>query len=299
MYLKRGASHRTVIEAVDPISIYSSPKQFARQIMARFYDIVSYRDLLWNLVLRDLKLRYKNSALGILWSLLNPLLMMIVFTAVFTVMRGTSIDDFPAFVLVGLLPWQFFNDSISGSTTSIVGNSHLINKVYFPREILVISGVLSNLVNFLIALTLLVPILLWFNIGFTEWALLLPFMIIIQIIFTLGVSFIVATTNVYYRDVGMIVAVALLAGFFLTPIFYPLEELPRSYMLFGIDWDIWTIMYYLNPMASIIENYRRILYYAQPHDILFILRTLLTAVFFLIAGLAIFYRYNDKFGEIV
>ena len=297
MYLINRQGQRTVIEAIASVPWRKRPKYWYIRSKARLCELWAYRELIQNLVIRDLKVRYKNSILGVAWSLLNPLLMMMVFTAVFTIMRGNAIDKFPAFILVGLLPWQFFQEAVSVAMGSIVGNGHLINKVYFPREVLVISGISSNLVNFLIALLLLIPILWLFDISLTLWALLLPLMIIIQVLFALGIGFIVATANVFYRDVGMVVSVALLAGFFLTPIFYPLDTLPKSYMLFGFTCKIVRLMFYLNPMASIIENYRRILFYGTPHDFFFIFRTFLTSIAFLIFGLAIFYRYNNRFGE--
>lgn len=297
MYVIRKEGQQTIIEVTDPVPLPQLPGYLWRYGKIRLRELWRYRELIQNLVVRDLKVRYKNSALGVLWSLLNPLLMMLVFTAVFTVMRGSPIAKYPAFVLIGLLAWQFFQDSVAGATNSIVGNSHLINKVYFPREILVISGVLANLVNFLIALLLLMPILLLFDIALTAWALLLPVMIFIQIVFTLGIGLLVATANVFYRDVGMIVSVALLAGFFLTPVFYPLSQLPENYPLFGIEWDIWRLMYYLNPMASIIENYRRILYYGHQPAFPFVFRTFITALGVLVMGLMIFYRYHSRFGE--
>jgi ABC-type polysaccharide/polyol phosphate export permease len=297
MFSIKKDKQRTVIEILDTVPWQAWPQHVFSQSKVRLHELWSYRELVHNLVIRDLKVRYKNSALGVLWSLLNPLMMMLVFTAVFTVMQGAPVEKFPVFVLVGLLPWQFFADSVSGGTASIVGNSHLINKVYFPREILTISGVLSNLVNFLLALLMLIPILYLFNIPLTAWALLLPLMILIQLMFTLGVSLIVATANVFYRDVHMIISVALLAGFFLTPVFYPLSQLPESYMLFGVELNVWRLMYYLNPMASIIENYRRILFYSSPHALNFIFRTFITSLGFLVIGLIVFYRYHNRFGE--
>ena len=115
--------------------------------------------------------------------------------------------------------------------------------------------------------------------------------------FILGVSFITATINVFYRDVHMIVEVVMTAGFFLTPIFYPLDTLPHSYILYGINIDIWRLIFYLNPMASIIENYHMIIFRAGMPGIDFLLRTFITALLFLIVGLAIFYRYHDQFSE--
>jgi len=288
---------RTTIRVVESIAWYRYPENFLRQMKSRARELWEFRGLVRNLVIRDLRVRYKNSALGVLWSLLNPLLMMVVFTAVFTVMRGQSVSDFPVFVLIGLLPWQFFSNSVVAAAGSIVGNAHLITKVYFPREVLVISGALSNLVNFLIALLVLLSIMLLFHMPLTRWMLLLPVVIFVELIFTLGVGFIVATTNVFYRDVQMIMEVVLLAGFFLTPVFYSLDILPRSYVLFGVNIDVWRMTYYLNPMASIIANYRVILYQGSPPAFDFLIRTFFTSVGFLLIGLLIFYRYQSRFSE--
>ncbi len=297
MYLIERNRDYMKVEVVEGVTPLRRPSYLWRWARSRTRELWQFRELIQNLVIRDLKVRYKNSLLGVVWSLLNPLLMMIVFTAVFTVMRGESVGDFPVFVLTGLLPWQFFTNSASSSTASIVGNAHLINKVYFPREVLIISGVLSNLVNFLIALLVLVPILILFKIQFTFWIVLLPVMIFIQLIFTLGVGFIVGTANVFYRDVQMIMEVVLLAGFFLTPIFYSLDILPHSYILFGVNLDVWKLTYYLNPMASIIANYRIILLSGAPPALDFLVRTLVTSFVFLFIGLAIFYRYHTRFSE--
>jgi len=190
--------------------------------------LFSYRDLLRNLVARDLKVRYKNSALGIIWSLLNPLGMMIVFTVVFTILiPNNSIDRFPIFVMCGLLPWNWFSGSVVGSIYSVVGSSALVKKVYFPREILPISTVLSNLVHFLIALIVLFAMMLVTGTPLTVWALILPLVIAIQLIFSLGLAFFLSSINVYYRDTAQIMEVLMLAWFFLTPVFYTFDQLPR------------------------------------------------------------------------
>ena len=296
LVIEKKGNH-TTIRIVEWDSGMISPAHLLRLVKLRMQELWEFRELIQNLVARNLKVRYRNSVLGVVWSLLNPLLMMLVFTAVFTVMRGENVGIYPVFILVGLLPWQFFANSVAGAAGSVVSNAQLINKVYFPREILVLAEVLSQVVNFLIALLVLVPILLLFHIAFTPWLLLLPVMILIQFIFTLGIAFIVATVNVFYRDVQMIMEVALLAGFFLTPVFYSLDILPRSYELFGITWDIWRLVRYLNPMASIIANYRVIVFYGAPPAWDFVFRTFITAIFFLLTGLFIFYRYHTRFSE--
>jgi ABC-type polysaccharide/polyol phosphate export permease len=265
-----------------------------------FGHLIQYRELLGNLVIRDLKVRYKNSVLGVLWSLVNPLLMMIVFTVVFTVMApvsSASVKSFPVFVLCGLLPWNFFTTSIIGSTISIVSNAPLIKKVYFPREVLPLSMILANLVNFFIALIVLFVMILAFGIPLTRWILYLPVVILIQIVFTLGIGLFLATINVFYRDTQQIMDVLVLAWFFMTPIFYPIDILPRNYELLGFNLDVWRLAYILNPMASLIATYRVILYTGAPPALDFLIRTALTAGVTLVIGWLVFNRYSWSFAE--
>ncbi len=269
-----------------------------RGMLVRMTELIQYRELLRNLVIRDLKVRYKNSVLGVVWSLLNPLLMMLVFTVVFTVMiPNNSVEKFPVFFLCGLLPWNFFSASVMGATTSIVGNAHLIKKVYFPREVLPISLVLSNLVNFFLALIVLFVMILIFHIPITPWMLLLPVLILIQVAFTVGIALFLSTVNVFYRDTQMVLEVLMLALFFLTPVFYPVDILPHSKTLFGIQIDIWRWTRILNPMASLIAAYRDVLYWGRMVGPDFLLRTAATALAFLLGGYYVFCRYSRVFGE--
>ena len=267
-------------------------------------ELVRYRELVRNLVVRDLKTRYKNSVLGFFWSLVNPLLMMAVFSIVFTyMMPNRSIPHFPIFALCAILPWNFFSASIMGSISSIVGNAHLIKKVYFPREVLPLSTVLSNLVNFLLALIVLISALYAVGIGLTPWALLLPVVIFVQLVFTLGLALILATVNVFYRDVAMIMDVLLLAWFFLTPVMYPIDILPQQAVVLGINVSVQRLTYILNPMASLIASYRSILYGSiqggrpGPPALDFFLRTALTSAAMLFIGYGVFHRFRSTLGE--
>ena len=165
-----------VISADKKVSPWTRLVYRLRSFLLHLVELWTYRELLRNLVIRDVKVRYRNSALGVLWSLGNPLLMTVVFTVVFTVMTrySSKIEAFPVFVLCAILPWNFFSASVIGSIRSIVDNAPLVGKVYFPRENLPISIVLSNLVNFLFALVALFTLMLFFQIPFTKWILLLP-----------------------------------------------------------------------------------------------------------------------------
>lgn len=263
-------------------------------------ELFTYRDLVINLVARDLKVRYKNSALGFLWSLLNPLGMMVIFTIVFTIMLpNTTVEKFPVFVLCGLLPWQLFSSSVMSSVHSIVGNAPLLKRVYFPREVLPLSTVLSNLVNFLLAMLVLFAIMFLFGIPLTRWALLLPLIVLIQVTFTLGLAFFLCTLNVFYRDTAMIMDVVMLAWFFLTPVFYPINILPRSWVFHGFAFDVQRLVYILNPMASLIASYRVILYHGAPPAFDFLARTVVTSLGFLCLGYLFFTRYVRSFAELL
>ncbi len=207
-------------------------------MIGRVVELIHHRELIRNLIVRDLKVRYKNSALGILWSLLNPLLMTLVFTVVFTLMLDSGIPKYPVFFMCGFLPWSFLSASLISATNSIVGNAHLVKKVYFPREILPIADVMSNLVNFLLALLVLFALMLFFRIKLTPAILMLPLVILVQTVFTMGLAFFLATANVFYRDTAHILQVLMQAWFFLTPIFYPIEILPQSANVLGMTVNI-------------------------------------------------------------
>ena len=260
-------------------------------------ELLRYRNLVLNLVLRDLKSRYKRSALGFLWSLLNPLAMMVVFTVVFTVIMPSQIANYPIFLLCGLLPWNFFTGALMLSINSVAGNANLVKKVYFPREVLPISAVLANLVNFLLGLAVLLVVLVFFHGHFSPWLWLLPVVILIQTCFTLGVALFLSAVNVYYRDTLMIMDVVLLAWFFLTPVVYAIGILPSSYEVFGITLNIQRVMYIVNPMASLIAAYRDLLYWGYRTDLDFFLRTAITAIAVLVAGYWYFVRHSHDFGE--
>ena len=266
-------------------------------MIRRILDLYQYRELIKNLVVRNLKVRYKNSVLGILWSLLNPLLMTLVFTLLFTVMIRSDIDRFPVFFMCGYLPWTFFASSLTSSTGSIVNNANLIKKVYFPREILPIVEVLSNLVNFLVALLVLFAMLLAFDFPLRPALALLPVIILAQVLFTVGMGLLLSTANVFYRDTQHILEVVLQAWFFLTPIFYSITTLPERAMLAGIPFDVRLWMRRLNPMASLVASYQDILYWGQPTGTDFLLRTIATCLGVLILGYIVFCRFSPVFGE--
>ncbi len=283
------------------MAVRSQPQSFWMRIplLVCARELLRYRNLIANLVLRDLKVRYKNSFFGFLWSLLNPLGMMLVFTIVFTVLLPSQVERYPIFLLCGLLPWNFFSSGVMVGINSITGNANLVKKVYFPREVLTISSVLANLVNFLLGLVVLFGVLLVSRATFSPWLWLLPLIILIQTCFVLGVALVLSTLNVFYRDTIMIMDVVMLAWFFLTPVVYPIASLPTNYQLWGMTIDVHRWMYILNPMASLIAAYRDLLYWGYRTDLDFLTRTAVTAVAVLAFGYWFFIRFRDRFGEYV
>ncbi len=271
--------------------------EYLREALARRY-------LLKMLVKRELKARYKNSILGVLWNLLNPLFMMLVYTMVFTVLRpGSNVRIFYIFILVALVPWNFLSGSLLSGASAIINDSALVKKVAFPRILLPTAIVVSNLVNFFFAFAILLLFLFISGIGLTVYALWIPVIVFIQFMFVLGLVLILSSLNVFYRDVGMILNVAVMAWFFLTPVLYPFEDFQESASLAGITFDAARIMRWLNPMASIIDGYRTVLWGTVSSEgpvsmePLSIVRTFLTALIVLIIGYLTFRRTEPLFAE--
>jgi lipopolysaccharide transport system permease protein len=257
--------------------------------------IYQYRELVRNLTVRDLKVRYRNSLLGFLWAWGNPIMMTLVFTVVFQVIAPNAIKKYPLFILIGWLVWGFTTAAVSDGISSVVGNSQLVKKVWFPRQVLPASAVLANATNFLFALPLVVLLILFYRIEIQPLLLLyFPIIFLSQLALVMGLAFFLSAANVYYRDTGVITGVLMTAWFFLTPVFYSVPQLTESNS---------RLVYYLNPMASIIEAYRNILYGAPdgappgPPDVAFLVRTLGTGLVILILGYFFFTRLSRRFGE--
>ena len=271
---------------------------------SKVQELVHYRYLLQNLVVRDLKVRYKNSVLGVVWSLLNPLMMMIVFSLVFTIALGEDgIRQYAVFILVGLIPWNFFSSAVQTGTMSILSNATLVKKIYFPRELLTTSAVMVQLVNFGLSFLILLIFLYGSGIGLTIHALWVPLILLTQIIFTLGIALLLSAVNVFYRDVMMILDFTLLALFFLTPIVYPLDNFGPTTTLLGITFDPAVVMRWINPMASIVDGYRTVLWGTMtstgPVSMFppYLLRTFVTSLIVFCIGYIVFLRTEYWFGE--
>ena len=287
--------------ATEQIRVFENAGNTPTHWRTHLRELFRYRFLLYNLVIRDLKVRYKNSILGIFWSLLSPLLMMAVFSLVFTIWGRQDLRQYPVFFLVGLIPWNFFSGALMSGTLSITANQSLVKKVYFPREILPIAAILSQFVNFLIAFFLLIIFLYLFGLNLTIYAVWVPLIILTQLIFTLGLSLFLGAIHVFYRDVVMILDVVLLAGFFLTPIFYPLDFYENVITIGGLSPA--RVMRWLNPMASIVDGYRTVLWGntgsqgPASMEPAFLIRTTLTALLTFVIGYYTFRKTQHLFGE--
>jgi lipopolysaccharide transport system permease protein len=258
-------------------------------------ETLGYHDLLRNLLARDLKVRYKHSALGFFWSLLRPALVIAVLVFVFGVLLESTIPHFWLFIVVGILVWTYAADALAAAVGSVVANAALVKRVYFPRELLPTATVLAHLVHFLLALALVIPLVLLAGIPITPQVLWLPSLVLFQTVFLLGLALLLAAANVFYRDVEAVLGPLLFAWFFATPILYDLDT------VFSREWagvNLGRLLHILNPMASFVTSYRIVLLEGGvAPDPAFMLRTYATAVLVLVVGYALFKRYEPRFGE--
>jgi ABC-type polysaccharide/polyol phosphate export permease len=258
-------------------------------VISQFRDIYRYREAVRNLVARDLKVRYSNSVLGIVWSLFSPLLMTLVYYVVFTYLVPSGIQKFPVYIMVGLMPWTYFTSSLIGATLAVSGNGHLINRVYFPREVLPLASLLSNAVNFLISLVLLFVFIAVFQIPLGLSLIWLPVIIVIQTAFSFGLGLLLAALNVYFRDTQQLVDVGILAWFFVTPIIYSIDLIHSS--------TLKLLLQIVNPMAGLVIAYRHVLYSGDWPQVGLLAITALEAILILVIGAFVFRRLSPAFAE--
>ena len=255
--------------------------------MEIFKNLYQYRELLKTNVKKEIRGRYKNSILGVLWSFLNPLLQLAVYALIFPLILKNDIPYYTIFVCVGLIPWTFFTTTVNQAAFTIIANGNIIKKVYFPREILPISVVTSNAVNFVISTIIILAFVIIYGLGVTPYILLYPFILLIQYILLLGISFILSSITVYFRDLEHIIGIILMVMFYATPIVYSLDTLPEPFV---------TIMQ-LNPMAHIIEGYRSIFYYQTMPNMNNLLILLALSIILLVIGYFILKKLQKGFAE--
>jgi len=222
-------------------------------MIERLKDLWLHRELLFNMTRKELKVKYKRSVLGFLWSFMTPLIMLAVFGLVFSILARTSMNWFVVYLMSGLFPWLFFSNSLMGSVGSVVGNPGLVKKVYFPREVLTLGAIGANIFHFVMQMLILLVFLVIIGWHFSINILYLPLVMLLEIVFTTGLSLFIAAANVYLRDIQHFTEVATMAWFWLTPIVYVIGTVMG--VLGG-----WFKLYLLNPMTNISELYVYVIY---------------------------------------
>ena len=251
-------------------------------------NLYNYRLLLKSNIKKEIRGKYKASFLGILWSFVNPLLTALIYAIVFPFILKNTESNYVTFIIIGILPWTYFTNTIMQGTMCILNNAGIIKKVYFPREILPIATNTSGLINFLISCIIIFIFLICSGIGFSKYILFLPLIILVQYIFQLGIILITSAIEIYVRDAEYIINFFVSMLFYATPIIYSAKMFAGS----KIEWLI-----KLNPMASIINSYRNILFYQNMPEIKALLITLGGSIILLIFGFIIFNKLQKGFAE--
>ena len=259
-------------------------------------DLWTYRELLYFLIWRDLKVRYKQTLLGVGWVVMQPLLTTLIFTIFLGVLARVPTGGLPYSLLVfsGLLPWTFFSTSVIGCSFSLVGNANLITKVYFPRVLMPVASIGARLVDFAISLVILAGLILFYGVTqryhlALSWKLaMLPLMIVLMTLLTLGCGILASCLNVKYRDVGVALPVLIQLWMFVSPVIYPLRIVPQK----------WRLLYFLNPMAGLVEGFRSALFGAELPRLGLALSALVTIVL-MVCSAFIFPRTERSFADVV
>ena len=253
--------------------------------------IVNYKELLYTLTWRHIKVRYKQSLLGVGWAILQPFATMVIFTIIFSRFLKIPSDGipYPIFVYSAILPWTFFSKSILQATNSLVGNVNLVTKIYFPREVIIFSIILANGFDFIIAAIFYALMMIYYNVPINWTFFLLPVLILTQVALAAGVSLFTSAVNVKYRDVGYALPFVIQLLMYASPIIYPVSVVPDSY-------KFW---YMLNPMAGIIDSYRRILTQGIQPETGYLGSSIFFAVIILVFSYFYFKKAEDYFADII
>ncbi len=255
--------------------------------MELFKSLFQYREFLKSNVKKEIRGKYKGSFLGILWSFINPLLSVLVYAIIFPYIMRDSIDNYLVYLITGFIPWTFFTLSIQMGMISVLVNANIIKKVYFPRIILPISSVTSALVNFLISCLIILLFTIGSGIGIGVSLIYLPLVILTQYIMLLGITFILSSVDLYFRDIENIVNFLIQMLFYATPILYSKDIFPSE-----IAWIL-----NLNPMSHIIDGYRAIFFYQTAPNFVSLGLTFVFSFVLMIAGYFIFDKLQKGFAE--
>jgi lipopolysaccharide transport system permease protein len=254
-------------------------------------DLWEHRELLYFLVWRDVKVRYKQTVLGAAWAILQPVMSMVIFTVIFSIIAKMPSDGFPypIFSFAALLPWTYFSGALGRVTSSVVGNAQLVSKVYFPRLIIPLAGVVSGLVDFAISFVVLIAMMIYYRIQPT-WAIVtLPLFLILATATALGIGLWLAALNTRYRDVGYIIPFLIQFWMYACPVIYAVSAVPER----------WRLLYSLNPMVGVIEGFRwALLGNAHPNFSVMAVSSIILLVL-LFGGLVYFKRMERTFADLV
>lgn len=256
--------------------------------MQYFKEIYDYREMIASLVKRDLRGRYKGSVLGFLWTFINPLLQLLVYTMVFSVIMRSNIEKYYIYLFVALVPWLFFSTSINTGASSILASADMVKKIYFPREVLPISCVTACFVNMLLTFVVVFGVLIVTGFGINLKAILfLPAVMAVEYVLCMGIALLSAAFTVYFRDLAHILGIVTMAWQYLTPVMYDVSMVPASMLP----------VFNLNPMTPVIVAYRDILYYKQIPELSTLLHATVLGVVVLVVGIVVFRRLQRGFAE--
>lgn len=254
-------------------------------------SIWEYRELLYFLVWRDLKVRYRQTVIGASWVIVQPLMTMIVFTAVFGNLAKIPSDGlpYPVFSFCALLPWNLFANSLNRGSASVVGNAQLVSKIYFPRLLLPLAGVLSPVVDFGVGFIFLIMMMQWFHTPLTSAVVLIPLFLLLAVLTALAIGLWLSALNVRYRDVGHTVPFLLQFWMFASPVAYPVSLVPEK----------WRLLYSLNPMVGVIEGFRWALLGTQSPDFA-VITVSAAAVLFLLLPAIVYFKHTERtFADVI
>lgn len=255
--------------------------------MKVFKNIYEYRELLKTNIKKEIRGKYKQSALGVIWSFLNPLLQLAVYALIFPIILKVQQENYVIFVCSALIPWTFFTTIVTQSTGIIIANGNILKKVYFPREILPISVVTSAAVNFLISTIIILVFVLCYGMGITWHIVFYPLVLLVQYLLSLGISFVLSSATVYFRDLEHFVGVAMMLLFYATPIVYSINTVDGIYAKF----------LKLNPMCHIVEAYRSVFYYQNTPNLVNLGIIFVISVVLCILGYKLFKKLEKRFAE--
>lgn len=254
--------------------------------ITRLQAFVHYKDLLIQLVERDIKLKYRRSFLGYVWSILNPLMVMIIMVIVFSNMFRFNIENFPVYLIIGQLCFTFLTESTNQAIYSITGNASLLKKTYVPKYIFTCAKVTSSCVNLLFSLGAMILVMIVCRVPFTLKFLFIPFVLVQLYFFCLGLGMFLAAANVFFRDIQYIYNAVTTAWMYLTPIFYPLDQLPEN-----LQW----LIKHLNPMYFYIGQFRDVVLYNRLPGPVILTAGILTAMLSVLVGSTVFVKTKDQF----